>query len=168
MKKIEAIIRHFKTEDVATALTAVGIGGMTISEVKGFGHQKGHQEIYPGSEYTVSFVPKVKFEIVTSDEQVQAAVKAIVKAARTGKIGDGKSLCPRHRRRHTDSNRAAGDRRRLKGTRSWNRETALVRHRLKSKQRKLPGNDWETDFSLFLESSSAAQIRGFREFNSKG
>jgi nitrogen regulatory protein P-II 1 len=90
MKKIEAIIRHFKTEDVASALTAVGIGGMTISEVKGFGHQKGHQEIYPGSEYTVRFVPKVKFEIVISDEQVQAAVKAIVKAARTGKIGDGK------------------------------------------------------------------------------
>jgi nitrogen regulatory protein P-II 1 len=90
MKKIEAIIRHFKIQDVTNALTEVGVAGMTISEVKGFGHQKGHQEIYPGSEYTVGFLPKVKFEIVIADEQVQKAVKAVVKAAKTGKIGDGK------------------------------------------------------------------------------
>jgi len=90
MKKIEAIIRHFKTEDVKRALTELGIGGMTVSEVKGFGCQKGHREIYPGSEYTVGFVPKVKFEIVISDDQVRKAVRAIVEAARTGKIGDGK------------------------------------------------------------------------------
>jgi|HubBroStandDraft_3_1064219.scaffolds.fasta_scaffold1271702_1 nitrogen regulatory protein P-II 1 len=90
MKKIEAIIRPFKIQDVTNALTEVGVAGMTISEVKGFGHQKGHQEIYPGSEYTVGYLPKVKFEIVTSDEQVQKAVKAIVEAAKTGKIGDGK------------------------------------------------------------------------------
>ena len=90
MKKIEAIIRPFKIQDVTNALTEVGVAGMTISEVKGFGHQKGHQEIYPGSEYTVGFLPKVKFEIVISDDQVQKAVKTIVKAARTGKIGDGK------------------------------------------------------------------------------
>jgi nitrogen regulatory protein P-II 1 len=90
MKKIEAIIRPFKIQYVTNALTEVGVAGMTISEVKGFGHQKGHQEIYPGSEYTVGYLPKVKFEIVTSDEQVQKAVKAIVEAAKTGKIGDGK------------------------------------------------------------------------------
>ena len=90
MKKIEAIIRHFKIEDVKKALADLGIGGMTVSEVKGFGHQKGHQEIYPGSEYTVGFLPKLKFEIVISDSRVQKIVKAIVKAARTGKIGDGK------------------------------------------------------------------------------
>ena len=90
MKKIEAIIRHFKMEDVKKALTELGIGGMTVSEVKGFGYQKGHREIYPGSEYTVGFIPKVKFEIVISDNRVQKAVTAIVKAARTGKIGDGK------------------------------------------------------------------------------
>ena len=77
-------------EDVRTALEEIGIEGITVSEVKGFGHQKGHQEIYPGSEYTVGYLPKVKFEIVTSDDQVQKAVKAIVKAAKTGKIGDGK------------------------------------------------------------------------------
>ena len=90
MKKIEAIIKPFKMEDVKKALTELGIGGMTVSEVKGFGFQKGHREIYPGSEYTVGFLPKVKFEIVISDDQVQKAVKAIVEAARTGKIGDGK------------------------------------------------------------------------------
>jgi nitrogen regulatory protein P-II 1 len=90
MKKIEAIIKHFKMEDVKNALTELGIGGMTVSEVKGFGSQKGHREIYPGSEYTVGFIPKVKFEIVISDNRVQKAVTAIVEAARTGKIGDGK------------------------------------------------------------------------------
>ena len=90
MKRIEAIIRHFKMEDVKKALTELGIGGMTVCEVKGFGYQKGHREIYPGSEYTVGFIPKVKFEIVISDNQVEKAVTAIVEAARTGKIGDGK------------------------------------------------------------------------------
>jgi nitrogen regulatory protein P-II 1 len=90
MKKIEAIIKPFKMEDVKKALTELGIGGMTVSEVKGFGFQKGHREIYAGSEYTVGFLPKVKFEIVISDNRVEKAVKAIVEAARTGKIGDGK------------------------------------------------------------------------------
>ena len=90
MKKIEAIIKPFKMEDVKKALTELGIGGMTVSEVKGLGSQKGHREIYAGSEYTVGFLPKVKFEIVISDNRVEKAVKAIVEAARTGKIGDGK------------------------------------------------------------------------------
>jgi nitrogen regulatory protein PII len=90
MKKIEAIIKPFKLEEVKDALGGVGIEGMTVSEVKGFGRQKGHTEIYRGSEYTVDFLPKVKLEIVISDEQVDAAVAAIVKAAKTGKIGDGK------------------------------------------------------------------------------
>ena len=90
MKKIEAIIKHFKMEDVKTALEEIGIEGITVSEVKGFGSQKGHREIYAGSEYTVGFVPKLKFEIVISDNRVQKVVKAIVSAARTGKIGDGK------------------------------------------------------------------------------
>jgi nitrogen regulatory protein P-II 1 len=90
MKKIEAIIKHFKMEDVKTALEELGIEGMTVSEVKGLGSQKGHREIYAGSEYTVGFVPKLKFEIVISDNRVQKVVKAIVNAARTGKIGDGK------------------------------------------------------------------------------
>ena len=90
MKKIEAIIKPFKLEDVKEALTAVGIEGMTVSEVKGFGRQKGHTEIYRGSEYTVDFLPKIKIEVVLPDNQVNAAVEAIVKAARTGKIGDGK------------------------------------------------------------------------------
>jgi nitrogen regulatory protein P-II 1 len=88
MKKIEAIIKHFKMEDVKNVLTELGIGGMTVSEVKGFGSQKGHREIYPGSEYTVGFIPKVKFEIVISDNRVQKAVTAIVEAART--IADDK------------------------------------------------------------------------------
>ena len=90
MKKIEAIIKPFKLEEVKDALGSVGIEGMTVSEVKGFGRQKGHTEIYRGSEYTVDFLPKVKIEIVISDEQLDAAVTAIVKAAKTGKIGDGK------------------------------------------------------------------------------
>ena len=77
-------------EDVKKALAELGIGGMTVSEVKGFGSQKGHREVYAGSEYTVGFIPKLKFEIVISDNRVQKIVKAIVKAARTGKIGDGK------------------------------------------------------------------------------
>ena len=90
MKKIEAIIKPFKMEDVKDALTEIGIEGMTVSEVKGFGRQKGHTEIYRGSEYTVDFLPKVKFEIVVADDRVQRAVATIVDAARTGKIGDGK------------------------------------------------------------------------------
>lgn len=90
MKKIEAIIKPFKLDEVKDALSEVGIEGMTVSEVKGFGRQKGHTEIYRGSEYTVDFLPKIKIELVTSDEQMAAAVAAIVKAAKTGKIGDGK------------------------------------------------------------------------------
>jgi len=90
MKKIEAIIKPFKMEDVKEALAEVGIEGMTVSEVKGFGRQKGHTEIYRGSEYTVDFLPKVKFEIVVVDNIVEKAVKAISDSAKTGKIGDGK------------------------------------------------------------------------------
>ncbi len=90
MKKIEAIIKPFKLNEVKDALSEVGVEGMTVSEVKGFGRQKGHTEIYRGSEYTVDFLPKVKLEIVLPDEQVTAAVEAIIKSARTGKIGDGK------------------------------------------------------------------------------
>ena len=90
MKKIEAIIKPFKLEDVKEALAALGVQGMTVSEVKGFGRQKGHTEIYRGSEYTVDFLPKLKVEIVLADAQSEAAVDAIVKAAKTGKIGDGK------------------------------------------------------------------------------
>jgi len=90
MKKIEAIIKPFKLEEVKEALAEVGVEGMTVSEVKGFGRQKGHTEIYRGSEYTVDFLPKIKVEVVLADAQVSAAVTAIVKAARTGKIGDGK------------------------------------------------------------------------------
>ena len=90
MKKIEAIIKPFKLEEVKDALSEVGVEGMTVSEVKGFGRQKGHTEIYRGSEYTVDFLPKIKIETVVGDERVDAAVSAIVKAAKTGKIGDGK------------------------------------------------------------------------------
>jgi nitrogen regulatory protein P-II 1 len=90
MKKIEAIIKPFKLNEVKDALSGIGVEGMTVSEVKGFGRQKGHTEIYRGSEYTVDFLPKVKIEIVLPDAQVTPAVDAIVKAARTGKIGDGK------------------------------------------------------------------------------
>ena len=90
MKKIEAIIKPFKLEEVKEALSQVGIEGMTVTEVKGFGRQKGHTEIYRGSEYTVDFLPKIKLEMVLPDSLVEAAVKAVVGAARTGKIGDGK------------------------------------------------------------------------------
>src|SRR5882672_368486 len=90
MKKIEAIIKPFKLEDVKEALSGLGVEGMTVSEVKGFGRQKGHTEIYRGSEYTVDFLPKIKLEVVLTDGRVEAAVDAIVKAAKTGKIGDGK------------------------------------------------------------------------------
>lgn len=90
MKKIEAIIKPFKLEDVKEALAAVGVEGMTVTEVKGFGRQKGHTEIYRGSEYTVDFLPKIKLELVIPANLADEAVRAIVKAAKTGKIGDGK------------------------------------------------------------------------------
>ncbi len=90
MKKIEAIIKPFKLEEVKDALGEVGIEGMTVSEVKGFGRQKGHTEIYRGSEYTVDFLPKIKIELVVTDQQADKAVEVISKSAKTGKIGDGK------------------------------------------------------------------------------
>ena len=90
MKKVEAIIKPFKLEDVKEALSEIGVQGMTVTEVKGFGRQKGHTEIYRGSEYTVDFLPKIKLELVVADENVQACLDAITKAANTGKIGDGK------------------------------------------------------------------------------
>jgi nitrogen regulatory protein PII len=90
MKKIEAIIKPFKLEEVKDALSEVGIEGMTVSEVKGFGRQKGHTEIYRGSEYTVDFLPKIKLELVVADNQTESAINAIVRSAKTGKIGDGK------------------------------------------------------------------------------
>lgn len=90
MKKIEAIVKPFKLEEVKDALAEVGVVGMSVSEVKGFGRQKGHTEIYRGSEYTVDFLPKVKIESVVADNQVDDAIAAITKSASTGKIGDGK------------------------------------------------------------------------------
>jgi nitrogen regulatory protein P-II 1 len=90
MKFVTAIIKPFKLEEVKAALAEIGVEGMTVTEVKGFGRQKGHTEIYRGSEYTVDFLPKVKIEIAIADEQVSKAIDAIVNAAKTGKIGDGK------------------------------------------------------------------------------
>jgi nitrogen regulatory protein P-II 1 len=90
MKKVEAIIRHHKVEDVKGALIGVGLQGMTISEVRGFGRQRGHTETYRGTEYTVDFVPKVKIELVVSDDLLQKAIAAIVASAKTGQVGDGK------------------------------------------------------------------------------
>ncbi len=90
MKKIEAVVKPFKSETVREALIEIGVEGMTLSEVKGFGRQKGHSEIYRGSEYTVDFLPKVKFEVVIADDRAQRAVDVILKSAKTGKIGDGK------------------------------------------------------------------------------
>jgi nitrogen regulatory protein P-II 1 len=90
MKKIEAIIKPFKLEEVKSALAGLGVQGLTVSEVKGFGRQKGHTEIYRGSEYVVDFLPKIKIELVLADAQVAGVIEAIVKAAKTGKIGDGK------------------------------------------------------------------------------
>ena len=90
MKKIEAIIRHFKLEDVKNALIEKGITGMTVTEVRGFGRQKGHTEMYRGTEYRVDFVPKVKLEVAVDDSKLQTAINAIVKVAQTGQIGDGK------------------------------------------------------------------------------
>ncbi|MDR0534673.1 MAG: P-II family nitrogen regulator [Verrucomicrobiales bacterium] len=90
VKKIEAIIKPFKLEEVKEALTEIGVEGLTVTEVKGFGRQKGHTEIYRGSEYTVDFLPKVKVEVVVIDSLIDKAIETIVKAAKTGKIGDGK------------------------------------------------------------------------------
>ena len=90
MKKIEAIIKPFKLNDVKEALQEAGVQGMSVTEVKGFGRQKGHTEIYRGSEYTVDFLPKTKIEMIVRDDQANPAIDAIIKAARTGKIGDGK------------------------------------------------------------------------------
>ena len=90
MKLITAIIKPFKLDDVRAALSEIGVSGMTVTEVKGFGRQKGHTEIYRGSEYTVDFLPKIKIEVVLSDSLVESAAAAIIKAAKTGKIGDGK------------------------------------------------------------------------------
>lgn len=101
MKKIEAIIKPFKLQEVKDALSEIGIHGMTVAEVKGFGRQKGHTEIYRGSEYTVDFLPKVKIETVLPDNMVKQAIETIIKAAKTGKIGDGKifvsSIAEAHR-----------------------------------------------------------------------
>jgi len=90
MKKIEAIVKPFKLDDVREALTEIGVTGMTATEVKGFGRQKGHTELYRGAEYVVDFMPKVKIELIVSDDQLESCLGAITEAARTGKIGDGK------------------------------------------------------------------------------
>ena len=90
MKKIEAVIKPFKLDEVREALSEVGITGLTVTEVKGFGRQKGHTELYRGAEYVVDFLPKIKIELVIADSAVEQAIEAIIKAARTGKIGDGK------------------------------------------------------------------------------
>ena len=90
MKKVEAIVRHFKLEDVKSAITEVGIHGMTVTEVRGFGRQKGHKETYRGAEYIVDFMPKVKLDVVVDDADLDKLVEAIVQAARTGQVGDGK------------------------------------------------------------------------------
>ncbi len=90
MKKIEAIIKPFKLDDVREALSEIGIAGMTAVEVKGFGRQKGHTELYRGAEYVIDFLPKVKLEVVIKDDQIDSCIEAITSAARTGKIGDGK------------------------------------------------------------------------------
>lgn len=90
MKKIEAIIKPFKLDDVREALTDVGIQGMTVTEVKGFGRQKGHTELYRGAEYAIDFLPKVKLEVIVTDEQVDECIETIIETAQTGKIGDGK------------------------------------------------------------------------------
>lgn len=108
MKKIEAIIRHFKLEDVKNAVNSKGVQGMTVSEVRGFGRQKGHKEMFRGAEYTVDFLPKVKVEVVCSDAAVDGVIEAISQAARTGNVGDGKifvvdiAKCVRIRTGETD------------------------------------------------------------------
>ncbi|MBC7207991.1 MAG: P-II family nitrogen regulator [Methyloversatilis sp.] len=90
MKKIEAVIKPFKLDEVREGLSEVGVTGLTVTEVKGFGRQKGHTELYRGAEYVVDFLPKIKIEVIVADDTVEPAVEAIIKAARTGKIGDGK------------------------------------------------------------------------------
>jgi nitrogen regulatory protein P-II 1 len=90
MKKVEAIIKPFKLDEVREALSEIGVSGLTVTEVKGFGRQKGHTELYRGAEYVVDFLPKVKVEVIMADNLIERAIEAIVKAARTGKIGDGK------------------------------------------------------------------------------
>lgn len=90
MKRIEAIIKPFKLDEVREALSAIGVNGLTVTEVKGFGRQKGHTELYRGAEYVVDFLPKIKLELVLGDDMVEAAIDAIIKSAHTGKIGDGK------------------------------------------------------------------------------
>ena len=90
MKKIEAIVRHFKVEDIKDALSESGVQGMTVTEVRGFGRQKGHTETYRGAEYTVDFVPKIKIEVVVADASAQQVVETIIRAAQTGQVGDGK------------------------------------------------------------------------------
>ena len=90
MKKLEAVVRHFKLEDVKAAMTEAGVQGMTVTEVRGFGRQKGHKETYRGAEYIVDFMPKVKIEVVVADEDLDKVVDAIVNSARTGQVGDGK------------------------------------------------------------------------------
>jgi nitrogen regulatory protein P-II 1 len=90
MKKVEAIIKPFKLDEVREALSEIGVTGLTVTEVKGFGRQKGHTELYRGAEYVVDFLPKVKVEVIVADALVERAIEAVVKAARTGKIGDGK------------------------------------------------------------------------------
>jgi nitrogen regulatory protein P-II 1 len=111
MKKIEAIIQPFKFDEVKEALTQTGVEGMTITEVKGFGRQKGHKEIYRGSEYTVDVLPKVKIEIVAPDDKVESIVKVVLETAKTGKIGDGKvfvtPVSEAYRIRTDESNEAA-------------------------------------------------------------
>lgn len=90
MKKIEAIVRHFRLEEVKDALTAAGIKGMTVTEVRGFGRQRGHTEMYRGTEYTIDFLPKIKLEVVVADDEVDKIIAVIVQAAKTGQVGDGK------------------------------------------------------------------------------
>ena len=107
MKKIEAIIKPFKLEEVKEALSEIGVEGMTVSEVKGFGRQKGQTEIYRGSEYTVDFLPKIKMEIVVADEKLTDAVSTIIKAAHTGKIGDGKIFLSKIKERSPDEPNSA-------------------------------------------------------------
>ncbi len=109
MKKIDAIIKPFKLQEVKDALAEIGIHGMTVSEVKGFGRQKGHTEIYRGSEYTVDFLPKVKVEMVLPDNQVSQAIDVIIKAAKTGKIGDGKIFVTKIEEAHRIRTEEKGD-----------------------------------------------------------
>lgn len=90
MKKVEALIRHFKLDDVKESLTQCGIHGMTVTEVRGFGRQKGHTEVYRGAEYTIDFVPKIKVEVIVTDKELPAVVESITRAAKTGQVGDGK------------------------------------------------------------------------------